>query len=258
MSSDKAVAKLSKALPPVDAGSAGAVKAKSAGAALGKLTAPTTFVAGAPLGGLNSGAMNASAAGVGFGKIGAPTYLAGIGPGSVTSAGFVNGSKLATSLLGGKGLSLGLGLGLGAWGPLLLAGTVCFAGYGAYRIYNTADPKGRQRLSGMLGHKAGSLASHAASLADELMNAIRSLVPQTDDEAALAAKLAADTALAKKLLAEAAAAEKRAREAGSGAEQAARQAAAAQRKAKAALEAQHMTEARLASWRARKSQTHAV
>ena len=54
-------------------------------------------------------------------------------------AGSVGGTASAAAKGGtiwnGTGMSLGLGLGLGPWGPVLLAGCLTMAGYGAYRYY---------------------------------------------------------------------------------------------------------------------------
>ena len=56
--------------------------------------------------------------------------LAGSASGTAATAAAKGGT-----IWNGTGLSLGLGMGLGPWGPVLLAGFLTMAGYGAYRYY---------------------------------------------------------------------------------------------------------------------------
>lgn len=292
MSSSDAISKLKKAQSAFKDGGIGTAKLKSAGAAIGK-----TGSKAATLGG---GAAKGAPASLAVGKLSIPYMpLTGLGTGSikVTSVGVANGSKLASILISGKGLSLGLGLGLGALGPALVAGTICAAGYCAFQRYG-GSPKGKvaSNLGGILtkfsaladsiydagqgtfimqpgrpnakAHQRltesgdlGALFSKVASIVDAVYsssaNKIRKLISEPDDEAALAAELATEIAMAAKLLAEANEAEKRALVAGASAKQAAMLAAAAKRRAKAALDLQHQTEDKLAATRARKKRAAA-
>ncbi|MBF0373836.1 MAG: hypothetical protein HQL39_10500 [Alphaproteobacteria bacterium] len=119
-----------------------------------------------------------------------------------------------------------------------------------------ANPKATPRSRTKTGQQAATLASQVASMADVVFTAgygaFRKLVSSPDDEAALAAELAAEIAAAEKLIAEADEAEKRALAAGANAKRALKLAAAAKRKAQAALDLQHSTESKLAATRARK------
>ncbi|OAN57447.1 hypothetical protein A6A05_19520 [Magnetospirillum moscoviense] len=119
-----------------------------------------------------------------------------------------------------------------------------------------ANPKGNPRSRTKSGQETATLVSQVASMADAVFaagyGAFRKLVSSPDDEAALAAELAAEIAAAEKLIAEANEAEKRALAAGANAKQAIKLAAAAKRRAKAALDLQHSTESKLSATRARK------